>query len=146
MAYKRSVLALKQSDAAVVTDFDNVVLNYRGGFNGASGVFSAPVSGLYFIVYCQVKPRGLITVQIGLQKPAAINELIQMTQMETQHNLDAWGSVSVQMILKLNEGDQVAPVQRTFNYDIPQIILEWEAFLDKSRIFAAFLIPNVFIP
>lgn len=85
-----------------VTDFDNVVLNQGEGFNKASGVFTARVSGLYFLVYTQVKPRGLNTVQIGLRTPKDTNSMIQMSQIQTHDNLDAWGSVGVQIIFKLD--------------------------------------------
>lgn len=146
LAYKTFV-SVKDPYITPVTDFDNVVLNDMRAFDGKSGIFTAPVSGIYFFTYSQVKLRNMVFLETGFQKTPG-NKMLHMSHLETQHNNDAWGSLPVQMILRLEKGENVITLQNVMDNSvipIPPSTMELETILEKTRIFTAFLLPNVFL-
>lgn len=145
LAYKTFVSVWRESQSwdSTVTDFDNVVLNNMVAFEGKSGIFTAPISGLYFLAYTQVKLRNLKTLEIGFQKEYYSKNTLHQNSLRIPNNLDAWGSIPVQMIIKLEKGENVSVFQTYYDNASPQSTKELEELLDKSRLFAAFLIPNV---
>ncbi|XP_062372722.1 complement C1q-like protein 4 [Sardina pilchardus] len=90
-------------DVSTTIEYKNVLTNIGNGYNPATGIFLAPVRGIYYFYFCY---------HAGQQKGTAIilyknSELIASTAHNGQENSSANENGSNGVALQLEVGDQV---------------------------------------
>lgn len=141
LAWKTDV-AVYEKGVSMVTDYDKIDLDSLGSIEGKPGIFTAKVTGVYYIAFSQMKYRDLNRINVIIRRND--KDLLSNT-VEYQHNVDAWSSIFTQTIIRLEKRDKVRVFQDTIGYSGQPVNSQINSMLERTRIFTGFLIPNVLL-
>lgn len=141
MAWKTDV-EVNFKGRSIIVDYDKIDLDSMGLFDGKQGSFTAPVEGLYYFAFTQVKYRDLKGVNVMIRRN---DNHLHSNTLDFSYNVDAWCSLFTQGIIKLEKGDVVRARQDTIDYPGRPVTPQINAMLERTRIFIGFLIPNVML-
>ncbi len=87
------------SEHNTIIPFDQILINEGGGLNGATGIFTAPKTGVYRFWFNSVKT--------STEAPLHIDLRVNGANVANAYGYHIWSPASFHSVVKLKTGDEV---------------------------------------